>query len=358
MAFAPRRSGRRAGTCLAVALLLAGLAPCRAEAAPRPTAQQLVRRIARLEHRVDIATERYNQAREGILGARTRLLAAEGRVAAQQRRVEQARVGLGLLAADVYRRGDLQGLGLVLGDDPQAMLAQAGLVATLATRRSDLVESLEDAEQRLRDDADLVAAQEQALRQGRRRLAERRRAVLRRLTLAQAELASLSPGQRAWIDRTTRAREERAVRDAMGRPRGAGETPPPPGSVPLSCMGVPVTAPDTRVAGVLAFACEQIGDPYVWGAVGPDSWDCSGLTAGAWARAGVSLPHSARMQRSLGTPVTRREDLRPGDLVFFHSPVSHVGISIGGGLMVHAPRTGQSVKVAALLPHLSGAVRL
>ena len=94
-------------------------------------------------------------------------------------------------------------------------------------------------------------------------------------------------------------------------------------------------------------AMAQRGDPYVWAASGPNSFDCSGLVQYAYAAAGISLPHSSRMQASMGQAVSRA-DLQPGDLIAFYSPVSHIGIYIGNGQMVHAPTSGDVVKVASI----------
>jgi cell wall-associated NlpC family hydrolase len=94
-------------------------------------------------------------------------------------------------------------------------------------------------------------------------------------------------------------------------------------------------------------AMAQRGDPYVWAASGPNSFDCSGLVQYAYAAAGISLPHSSRAQASMGQAVSRA-DLQPGDLVAFYSPVSHIGIYIGNGQMVHAPTSGDVVKVASI----------
>ena len=111
------------------------------------------------------------------------------------------------------------------------------------------------------------------------------------------------------------------------------------------------TAVDTALA--------QLGDPYVWAAAGPDSFDCSGLTQYAYKAAGVSLPHSSQTQSTMGTAVAKA-DLRPGDLVFFYSPVSHVGMYIGDGKIVHAPTAGDVVKVTNLssMPSYNTARRL
>ncbi|PWW24753.1 NlpC/P60 family protein [Geodermatophilus normandii] len=94
-------------------------------------------------------------------------------------------------------------------------------------------------------------------------------------------------------------------------------------------------------------ALAQVGDPYVWGAGGPNSFDCSGLTQYAYAAAGISLPHSSSMQSRMGTAVSRA-DLQPGDLIFYYSPVSHVSMYVGNGQMVHASTSGQPVKVVSV----------
>jgi cell wall-associated NlpC family hydrolase len=109
----------------------------------------------------------------------------------------------------------------------------------------------------------------------------------------------------------------------------------------------PAPAP-TEAAGVaVRTALAQLGDMYGVGASGPDTFDCSGLTMYAYAAAGVTLPHSSRAQASMGVPVARA-DLQPGDLVFFYTPVSHVGIYIGNGQMVHASVTGRPVAVTSV----------
>jgi cell wall-associated NlpC family hydrolase len=110
-------------------------------------------------------------------------------------------------------------------------------------------------------------------------------------------------------------------------------------------VSAPVVAP-THVAQVAVdTALAQLGKPYVWAGTGPNGYDCSGLTQSAYRAAGIALPHSSSGQSRVGTPVSRAS-LQPGDLVFFYSPVGHVGVYIGNGLMVHAPTTGDVVKIA------------
>jgi cell wall-associated NlpC family hydrolase len=117
-------------------------------------------------------------------------------------------------------------------------------------------------------------------------------------------------------------------------------------------------APNATLALVIRTALAQIGKPYVYGAAGPDGFDCSGLTMFAFAAAGIALPHSAEAQSRLGTPVARG-DLRPGDLVFFYSPISHVGIYVGNGMMVHARTFGKPLAVTSVdQSGYAGATRL
>jgi len=125
----------------------------------------------------------------------------------------------------------------------------------------------------------------------------------------------------------------------------AAQASAPGDTAPVSAPGVAAPTAAAQIAVDTALA--QLGDPYVWAGAGPDAFDCSGLTQYAYAAAGISLPHSSQMQSTMGTPVARA-DLQPGDLVFFYSPVGHVGIYLGDGLMVHAPTTGSVVKIVSL----------
>jgi cell wall-associated NlpC family hydrolase len=138
--------------------------------------------------------------------------------------------------------------------------------------------------------------------------------------------------------------------------------------VTTSLAGPSLSAPDADVvvsgvpsevvATAIRTALAQVGKPYVFGAAGPNGFDCSGLTSFAYAAAGVSLPHSSAAQSRLGIAVAR-SDLQPGDLVYFYSPVSHVGLYIGNGMMVHARTYGQPVAVTSVdLGGYAGARRI
>ena len=126
---------------------------------------------------------------------------------------------------------------------------------------------------------------------------------------------------------------------------------PPAAATQAAAVAAPTAAAQVAVDTAMA----QLGKPYVWGGAGPNSFDCSGLTQFAYSAAGIGLPHSSRMQSGVGAPVAQA-DLQAGDLVFFYSPVSHVGIYIGHGQVVAAPTAGDVVKVQnmAYMPFSGG----
>jgi cell wall-associated NlpC family hydrolase len=118
-------------------------------------------------------------------------------------------------------------------------------------------------------------------------------------------------------------------------------------------------APTRAASSAVSHAMGKIGAPYRWGAEGPSAFDCSGLVQWSFKKAGINLPRTSQQQSGVGTPVGK-SDLRPGDLVFFHRPVSHVGIYIGGGKIVHASNKKSPVKISDLsrMPSFNSARRV
>ena len=158
------------------------------------------------------------------------------------------------------------------------------------------------------------------------------RAGLEQLQAQQAELKQKVDAYQADFARLSAA-EQAAVTTAV-----AGRTLEAPRDLPM---------PPGAAGDAIQTALAQVGDRYEHAAMGPDAFDCSGLTAYAYAAAGIALPHSSRAQSQLGTQVSRAE-LQAGDLVFFYSPISHVGLYIGGGIMVHARTYGSPVAVTSV----------
>lgn len=160
-------------------------------------------------------------------------------------------------------------------------------------------------------------------------------AGLDQLQAQKAEAQSLVDAYQADFARLSAA-EQAALTTAV-----AGRALPAPSADELQLV------PGSAAAVAIQTALAQLGDPYVWGASGPDGFDCSGLTSYAYAAAGVRLPRSSTAQSQVGRQVSRAE-LQPGDLVFFYTPISHVGLYIGDGKMVHARTFGQPVSVASV----------
>jgi cell wall-associated NlpC family hydrolase len=183
------------------------------------------------------------------------------------------------------------------------------------------VAAAQDVARRTQAEADQLAATAQA---GLAQLKTQQAAAQEKITAYRADFARLTSAEQA------------AVTTAIAGPKVAAP----------SLRDLPL-APGSAAAVAVKAALAQLGDPYVWGATGPDGFDGSGLTAFAWAAAGVALPHSSLEQSQLGRAVSRSE-LQPGDIVYFYTPVSHVGLYIGNGMMVHARTFGQPVAVTSV----------
>jgi cell wall-associated NlpC family hydrolase len=294
-----------------------------ASAAKRLTVREAAKRVENLRDQAESATESYNAQREQLKSLAVRLAAAKDRLTAQQKRVAAARVALGRVLAETYKQGDLEGLSLFLSDDPDSVLEQSGLLATLSDRRATAVQRLRAEEGTLTAAKDDLVRQQSRITQTAASLEKLKGTVQTRLADARKQLSQLQARDRAAVERLL-----------AGNDTG----------VTCAQAGVEFSG---RVGKVLRYACAQLGDPYVWAAAGPGAFDCSGLTLRAWEAAGVSLPHNADAQSRYGTSVSPTQaTLQPGDLVFFHRPISHVGIYIGNGLMIHAPHSGTVVKIA------------
>ncbi|MEU6057610.1 C40 family peptidase [Streptomyces sp. NPDC047097] len=314
---------------MALTLTLAGAATATAltgsgHAEPRLTPAGAKAEADRLYRAAEEAAERYNAVREKADGARKAVNALRDEVARRAAVLNTARGAVGAMAAADYRSGTGGGLPpalrLALTADPDAYLDGAVLAGRAADHRARTVGALrgELVElARLRSEAAGRLTELESLRAE----AGRHQAVVHGKAAAARRLVdSLPQPQRAAY---------------QGEVAAPGPRPgPPPGD-------------GSRAAAAVAFAYGALGKPYVWGATGPASFDCSGLTQAAWRSAGVALPRTTYTQIGAGRRVGRGE-LAPGDLVFFYSGISHVGLYIGGGRMIHAPRPGAPVRVAPI----------
>mgnify|MGYP001953008261 CR=1 FL=1 len=313
----------------AVTVVLAGAATAAGfdgagHAAPRPTPSGAD--VDRLYREAEVATEKYNGVKEKADSARRRLRGLQDETARAQARLNKAREALGTVAAAQYRSGGLDpALRLMLSDDPDAYLDGAALAERAGSRHHA---ELGRVRAQLREIEKLRGAarvEVRTLTARRDELGRHRRTITEKLSAAREALSRMSPEERARITGDSL----RAARSAGGTARDAALA----------------QAPNARAAQAVAYARQKLGSPYVWGATGPDAFDCSGLVLAAYRSAGVSLPRTTYAQIDAGRRVSRSE-LLPGDLVFFYSGISHVGLYIGNGEMIHAPNPSAPVRVA------------
>jgi len=334
-----RRPVRRAVPAVAwlavgvVTALAVGGVP--ATAAPKPTLAQVRQQVAALRDQAEGVTEDYDATREKIASLGVRIAAAQTELEGQRKAVDDARDRLGQVAAEVYKSGGLATAALLLSDQPDSYLQTSGLMASLGDRRADAVRDLNRQRQLLVGRKTELDGQNEALQAAQAQLVAGKRTVETKLAAAEDLLRSLTPDQRRQLQQQDTAAVHQGLVEAGVQVPSSGR---------LTCKDVPMGTLDARVAKVIDYACAQLGRPYQWGADGPGSFDCSGLSMRAWAQAGVSLPHNAAEQATSGKRVSLA-DAQPGDLLFFYSPIGHDGIYLGSGLMLHAPRTGEDVMI-------------
>ncbi|MFJ6010881.1 NlpC/P60 family protein [Streptomyces sp. NPDC092952] len=321
---AARTAATLALTGAATAAALPGPA---AHAEPQRTPAQVKSEVDRLYHEAEIATERYNGAKEKATAAEKALDDLRDEAARRTERLNTSRDELGAFAAAQYRTSGLgPSVQLALSSDPDQYLERASYLDRIADRQSVALDRVRRQVARIATLRAEAKGQLADLTARRAELRKSKATITTRLTEARRLLDRLTPTERSSYENSDHGS---AVRASRSLPRGS------------------VQAPSARAAAAVAFAYGALGKPYVWGATGPSSFDCSGLTQAAWRSAGVSLPRTTYTQINAGRRVSRSE-LAPGDLVFFFSGISHVGLYIGNGQMIHAPRPGTPVRIAPI----------
>ncbi|WP_327155197.1 C40 family peptidase [Streptomyces tubercidicus] len=346
--------GRRTAAGLTTAALASvTLLSQSAEAAPRapkPTVEEVQKKVDDLYHQAETATQKYNAAKERSDAQRATVDGLLDAAAKRAEKMNESRRKLGSYASAQYRTGGMNPTAqLMLAKDPQQFVDRNHLMERLTDQQKQTVSDYQEqqaaaAKQRAEATRNLEQLQtsQTSLKESKRsvqgKLAEARQLLSRLTAQEKARLAELERQKEAAAKR--RAAEEARKQQERERQRqhdGDGST----GGG--STGGSTGDSASTKGAKALAFARAQIGKPYVWGATGPTSYDCSGLTQAAWKAAGVDLPRTTWDQVKEGQRVATK-DLQPGDLVFFYDDISHVGMYIGNGKMVHAPKPGANVR--------------
>ena len=325
------------GSCLIASTLIAS--PTLQAAPDEVDLERAKERLIELERDFELVVERYNLVHERLEKLQAEMAAKELVVSTIERRMESKVDAAVSLARELYKSGATgAAISSVLSSDSLAELetrveflrsseaAQAKVFERLDVDRIELdreIEALDDAR------AKALATEQE--------LAELRSDIEQKLEDQRDEIAAIN----AAIERAERQAERRAARQAAATARALGLV-----EVDLSNIK-PAPAPNARAQAAVDAALSQVGKPYQWGASGPDSYDCSGLTMWAWAHAAVSLPHNSGAQYS-ATKRVLRPDLAAGDLLFYGKPIHHVAMYIGNGQMVEAPYTGSHVRVTSI----------
>ena len=288
--------------------------------------QEVKDRVTRLQDEATAAAEGAQTAKVQLANLNRQLHGIQQEADARGRNVAALKKSLGAIAVAKYKDGVLgQDIQLLFSSDPKKYLQSAGDLEQITRQQSIALRKYSAAQQKLTATTFTVNDRLTIVARTKARLDRQNKIANAKLAEAEALLASLKAAERERLAKLSA--EEEAAEQAASRKAAKG------------AAGVA-----GRAGIALRYALKQIGDRYVFGAAGMVTWDCSGLTMRAYQAAGVSLPHSAAMQMRYGKRVDRK-DLMPGDLVFFGQPVSHVGIYLGGGKMVDAPRSGARVRV-------------
>jgi peptidoglycan DL-endopeptidase CwlO len=354
------RSLRMAALGLAsVALSLLGVFPASLPAAAEPplTVAQARDLIKQLQNDAAGIDQQYTDVQEQINEGRAQLRSKQADAQAQTKKVERLKLQASQIALTQFQNRSLDTAAhLVVTPDIEGFLsqistvqkvsenqhaklqdyqqAQANLAALQNSAETDLV-TLGEKEKQLQS---LAAASDNKLDQAKKVLAKLTADQQKQLAEAEKKAAAKANAEARAATKAPAKTNGRAATKASPKAnaesRAARKAPPAKRS---SSTG------SSKGAKALAYAKAQLGEPYARSGAGPSSWDCSGLTMMAWGSVGVSLPHSSRQQFSRGRSVAK-SDLRSGDLVFFYSDISHVGLYAGNGQVIHAPRPGKSVE--------------
>jgi len=296
-----------------------------AHAAPaKPSISEVKKQVDTLNQQAEVATQQYDQAKEKTATQRTKTNQLLAQVAEKTQKMNESRRVLGQFAAEQYRNGGLdETTQLLLSDDPAGFLNQTHLLDRLSTTQEQALQTFKVQQEQASIQRGQATASLQELTTSQGKLATQKKNVQAKLASAQKLLNSLNAAERAKL----------AAMQPKSSTSNASYTYNGPAS--------------GRAAAAIQFALSQRGKPYVSGGTGPNSYDCSGLTMAAYKAAGITIGRTTWDQVKDGTAVSE-SDLRPGDLVFFYSGISHVGIYLGNGNVVHAPHTGATVEIAPM----------
>ncbi|MFI6337405.1 NlpC/P60 family protein [Streptomyces sp. NPDC050535] len=314
-------------TAAAAAVVLSANA---ANAAPseKPNVDEVKSKVDKLYEQAEQATEKYNGAKEKQEKLQKEIDTLQDNVARGQSDLNDLRDGLGSMATAQYRTGGIDpSVQLFLSADPDDYLDKASTMDQLSNQQVETLKKVQEKQRSLAQQRSEASEKLEDLADTRTELAKKKTEVQGKLADAQKLLNSLTAAEKAALD----AKQAQASTTAKTAAT-SGSTAPASG----------------RAGSAYGAAQSVIGSPYVYGASGPSSFDCSGLTSWAYAQAGVSIPRTSQAQANAGTRIYSQSDLQVGDLVIFYGDMHHVGFYAGNGQVLHAPRSGTVVRYESI----------
>lgn len=326
----PKQQARSYATALSVtaaAAVALSTQSASADPLPDPNKKGVKAQVDRLYEEATQAAEKYNGAKERSDQLQKQVNDLQETTALKQAELNELRGSLGSAAAAQYRSGGLDpSVQLFLSADPDAYLEQASGLDRIGSRQATALEQYLKQQRALQQQRSQASQKLKDLDDTRKELGTKKKEIQGKLAEAQRLLNTLTAKERAKIT----AEEDRANRSServdLGDEASASQ----------------------RAASAFSAAKSRVGMPYVWGATGPNSFDCSGLTSWAFRQAGVSLPRTSQEQANAGTRINSLSALKPGDLIIMRSDLSHVGFYAGNGQILHAPKPGAQVRYESI----------
>jgi cell wall-associated NlpC family hydrolase len=341
---ATSRKLRYAAAAAAASLAAAGMLVTggTAVAAPKPTISQVQQKLAQLNAKAAKLDQQLDQAQQQLQSANQRLSVVNGQVGRFTTQFNSMRSQIGQIAAQAYMQGQVNSsIELLSTGKPQQILDESSILLELSSSNDAQMNQFLVAARRLNGAQQAALHTQQGIAGLKRSLTGQKASLTKLISQQSTLLAQLTPAQ------------------TVGLGPGTGGTSGGSAGNPTPVKYTGTTA--TQAGKAVAFAYAQLGCPYVFGGTGPCSsgFDCSGLTSQAWAAAGVSIGRTSYDQWG-SLPRVSTADLQPGDILVF-AGASHVGMYVGGGMMIDAPHTGLDVEKVALAgwykSELDGAVR-
>ncbi|MGA5816431.1 NlpC/P60 family protein [Kitasatospora sp. NPDC094028] len=350
----PKPAGRaRVSILTGVAAAAVALSAQGAHADPQPTKDQVKEQVDKLNEQAEQATEKYNASQEKQQELQKQVSGLQDKIARQQGQVTDLQGGLAEIAGEQYRNGGISPtVQLMFNSSPDTFLSQAGTLNQVGGTQKNQLKELQDQQRKLDQDRNEAQGKLNELESTTKQLKSDKEEVQGKLKAAQDLLNTLTEQERQQLA----AAEAKAAADAKAKADAAkpAQSTPDRASRDSSRSDLsapaPVIAPgSSHGAAALQYAASKLGSPYVYGATGPGSFDCSGLMQWAFNQAGVSLPRTSQEQAGAGTRIgSDLSQAQPGDLLIFFGDAHHVGIYAGNGQVLHAPKPGAVVRYEAV----------